>query len=65
MPRGRWMQQVVMTRSDCTYSRTDDVAIVLNEELKSASESAVQRLYNKLSVDPWTVFWATCKQDSQ
>eukprot|EP00959_Pyramimonas_sp_CCMP1952_P317761 6650418-Pyramimonas_sp.AAC.1 len=65
MPRGRWIQQVVMTRNGCAYSRTDNVAIALHEELKSANESAILRLYNEMSVDPWTVFWATRKQDSQ
>eukprot|EP00959_Pyramimonas_sp_CCMP1952_P292789 6123393-Pyramimonas_sp.AAC.1 len=65
MPRGRWIQQVVMARNGCAYSRTDDVAIALNEELMSAKEPANQRLYNRMSCDPWAVFWATCKQDSQ
>eukprot|EP00959_Pyramimonas_sp_CCMP1952_P019436 410624-Pyramimonas_sp.AAC.1 len=54
-----------MTRNGCTYSRTDDVANALNEELMPANESAIQRLCNRMSVDPWAVFWATCKQDSQ
>eukprot|EP00959_Pyramimonas_sp_CCMP1952_P260598 5448817-Pyramimonas_sp.AAC.1 len=64
MPCGRWMRQVVMTRKGCAYSRTDNVAIALNGELKSANESANRRLYNKMYVDPWTVFGAKCRQDS-
>eukprot|EP00959_Pyramimonas_sp_CCMP1952_P269458 5632942-Pyramimonas_sp.AAC.1 len=65
MPRGGWIQQAVMTRNGCTYSRTDNVAAALNEEWNSANESAIQRLYNKMYVDSRTVSWTTCKQDSQ
>eukprot|EP00959_Pyramimonas_sp_CCMP1952_P166209 3473927-Pyramimonas_sp.AAC.1 len=38
--------------------------MALDEEFTSANGSAVQRLYNKMSVDPWIVFWATRKPDS-
>eukprot|EP00959_Pyramimonas_sp_CCMP1952_P376859 7893345-Pyramimonas_sp.AAC.1 len=62
MLRGRWTQQVVTARNGCN-SRAENVAIALNEDLKSCNESVIQRLYNKMYVDPWAVFWATCKQD--
>eukprot|EP00959_Pyramimonas_sp_CCMP1952_P317547 6645911-Pyramimonas_sp.AAC.1 len=39
MPRGRWIQQVAMTRKGMNYSRTDNVVSVLNEELKTSNES--------------------------
>eukprot|EP00959_Pyramimonas_sp_CCMP1952_P229324 4794897-Pyramimonas_sp.AAC.1 len=65
MPRGRWTQQVVMTRNGTKHSRADNVASALNEDLKTSNESVIQRLYNKASAGPWIVSWVTCKQDSQ
>eukprot|EP00959_Pyramimonas_sp_CCMP1952_P063289 1322707-Pyramimonas_sp.AAC.1 len=61
--RGHWMQQGSMTRNGLSYSRTDDVVVALNRVLQSASESVARPLHSMPPVDPWTVFWATCKPD--
>eukprot|EP00959_Pyramimonas_sp_CCMP1952_P348172 7292743-Pyramimonas_sp.AAC.1 len=65
MRRGQWMQKNAMMRNGLSHSRTDDIVVVLNEELKFTKGSVAQRLYSKLYVDPWIVFWATCKPDSE
>eukprot|EP00959_Pyramimonas_sp_CCMP1952_P145043 3036616-Pyramimonas_sp.AAC.1 len=58
------MQQNGMMRNGLAHSRTDDIVVALSGELQSTSEAVVQRLYCELYVVPWTVFWATCKPDS-
>eukprot|EP00959_Pyramimonas_sp_CCMP1952_P136350 2853214-Pyramimonas_sp.AAC.2 len=65
MPRGRWTQQVAVTRNDNKYSRTDNMAGIFNEDLKTSHESVIQRLYNIMSVEPWVVFWVAWEQDSR